>query len=242
MAKEIKNHTPITISAWNEYWVNKKFKPIIENPPQVAYGGTNIEPLASIGMSYFLEPCREKFKDGFVVLDYGAGAGILCNFISERLEDFKYYGLEPYSEHGIERISLGKDIFKDSRVTFGYIEKDLNLVLSESPDCIVLISVFTHLELDDITKILNNLIKVFDYNPNCDIVFSCFLADKEYAVHPQPDIWKNFYGQSFIQESSIQNYCSLNNLELTKCPFFIADGGHKHEIFKINKKEKTKNG
>ena len=80
------------------------------------------------------------------------------------------------------------------------------------------------------------------YNPNCDIVFSCFLADKEYAVHPQPDIWKNFYGQSFIQESSIQNYCSLNNLELTKCPFFIADGGHKHEIFKINKKEKTKNG
>ena len=78
----------------------------------------NYEPAASIGISCFLEPCRELYKDGFKILDFGCGAGIVSNFISLRLKDFKYVGLEPKSEHGIERIAIAKKILDDKRVEF----------------------------------------------------------------------------------------------------------------------------
>ena len=73
---------------WDSFWSIKKFDPIFKNPPSISYGGTNIEPLASIGMSCFLDASKNKFKDGFSILDYGCGAGILSNFISERLSNF----------------------------------------------------------------------------------------------------------------------------------------------------------
>ena len=94
-----------------DFWENTDYESIVENPPKIAYGGTNTEPLASQGMAYFLEACKDKFKEGFTVLDYGSGAGILSNFLSERLKDFNYYGLEPDSNHGKERIEIGSKLF-----------------------------------------------------------------------------------------------------------------------------------
>ena len=74
---------------WDTYWSHKKYEPILLNPPNILYGGTNTEPLASIGMSCFIDPIKEKFLNGFTILDYGCGTGILANFISERIFDFK---------------------------------------------------------------------------------------------------------------------------------------------------------
>jgi SAM-dependent methyltransferase len=220
---------------WDSFWSIKKFNPILKNPPLISYGGTNIEPLASMGMCCFLDPSKDKFKDGFSILDYGCGAGILSNFISERLSDFEYYGLEPNSVHGTERINLGKKLFKDNRVFLGLIDNNLDFCLSKKIDSIILISVFTHLIIDDVTIILDNLIRVFKKNPNCDIVFSCFTSEISMVKDHQPHIWERFYGVSYLQESELVSYCKKNNLTLSKHTSFTAQGGYVHEIFKINK-------
>lgn len=220
---------------WDSFWSIKKFDPILKNPPMSSYGGTNIEPLASIGMSCFLDASKDKFKEGFSVLDYGCGAGVLSNFISERLLKFEYYGLETNSPHGLERISLGKNLFNDNRVFLGLINDDLDICLSKKIDSIILISVFTHLIIDDIIQILDNLIKVFKTNPNCDIIFSCFTAEISRVENYQPHIWERFYGVSYIQELELMDYCKKNNLILNKHISFTAQGGYVHEIFKINR-------
>ena len=220
---------------WNSFWSNKKFDPILTNPPAISYGGTNIEPLASMGMCCFLDASRDKFTEGFSVLDYGCGAGVLSNFISERISDFKYYVLDPNSIHGEERINIGNELFKDDRVFLGFIDDDLDSCLSKKIDSIILISVFTHLLIEDVIQTLNKLVKVFDKNPNCDIVFSCFTSETSRTESPQPHIWERFYGVSYIQESELNNYCVTNNLALNKHMSFTAQGGYVHEIYKITK-------
>lgn len=220
---------------WNEYWAKAKFSPILKNPPIEAYGGTNKEPLASQGMAHFLDASRDRFVEGFSILDYGAGAGILSNFISERLSDFEYYGLEPNSLHGKERIGIANTIFQDKRVFFGLIDEDLNFCLLKKLDVIVLISVFTHLRMEDIKKILDRLQKVFDVAPDCSIIFSCFLGPTEFQEQPQPHIWERFYGRSFITEEGLQEYCNENNLTLNQHLSFVAAHGYVHNIFKITK-------
>ena len=220
---------------WDSFWVFKKFDPILKDPPLISYGGTNIEPLASIGMCCFLDASKDKFKEGFSIIDYGCGTGILSNFISERISNFEYYGLEPNSSHGNQRINLGKNLFKDSRVFLGTIENDLDVCLSKKIDSIILISVFTHLKIDDILNILDNLIKVFDKNPECDIVFSCFTSTSPKVENYQPYIWERFYGVSYISETDLVDYCNKKGLLLKNHISFTAQGGYVHKIFKITK-------
>lgn len=220
---------------WNEYWVNTKNPPIYENPPIEVYGGTNIEPLASIGMSCFTDASRDNFKENFSIIDYGCGAGILSNFISERLDSFKYFGLEPNNNWGSDWIERGKKYFNDSRVNFGFTDDYNKIIENNKIDTVILISVFTHLLIDDITAILDNLIKVFDKSPDCNIVFSCFTSEEERVGNLQPNIWERFYGTSHIKESDLFEYCDKHGLKLNKHMSFSAQGGHIHEIFKIEK-------
>jgi SAM-dependent methyltransferase len=212
-----------------------KYDQICKEPPPFLYGGTHIEPLASIGMSHFFYPIWDKFKNNIRVLDYGCGAGILCNYISGQLEDFSYIGLEPDTEHGRERISLAKQYFNDSRCEFGLIEHDLSNALKQKPDVIILISVFTHMVEQDIEIILNNLIKVFEYNPNCEIVFSCFLDTVQHVKEHQPNIWERFYGESYITFDFLKNFCTGNELIISKESEFIAQGNYTHHIIKVKK-------
>ena len=220
---------------WKELWEKGKYKPICAFPPKESYGGTNIEPLASIGMAHFLDPLRTKFKEGIKILDYGGGAGILGNFISERLQKFEHYCLEPRGEHGESRIQVGKKIFKDERVFFGFIEDDLEFCFSKCIDAIVLISVFTHLEKQDIEESLDKLKGAFEYNPDCQIIFSCFLGSEYILQFPEPHVWKRFYGKVILEEGYIENICKEKGFNIQKCNPFVAMGGHHHEIFKLTK-------
>lgn len=220
---------------WENYWKNKKENPILKNPPKILYGGTNEEPLASIGMSYFLNPVKNNFKENFSILDYGCGAGILANFLSERLNKFTYYGLDTDSPHGNERLNIAKKYLIDDRLYFGTIEKDLKDILNKKIDAVVLISVFTHLPINEIYNILDNLKLLFEKNPNSSIIFSCFISKKEKLVDHLPEIWKNFYGLSFIKEEQLVKYCKTNKLNLKKHRKFIAQGNHEHFIYEIKK-------
>ena len=218
---------------WNNFWKNKTETPILKVPPKILYGGTNEEPLASIGMSYFLEPIKNKFVDGISILDYGCGAGILANFISERLKNFYYYGLDTNSNHGNERLNLAKNYLNDPRLHFGTIDDDLKNILNKKIDAIILISVFTHLPIVEIYNILDNLKNVFKKNKKASIIFSCFISNEEKLVDHLPEIWKNFYGISFITEKSLSNYCNKNKLLLKKQSVFVAQGNHEHHIYEI---------
>jgi len=218
---------------WEEFWSIKQQKPIIEVPPQSLYGGTYIEPLASIGMSCFLEPVRDLFKEGVSILDYGCGAGILANFISERLKDYTYYGLEINSEHGIERLDIAKKYLTDNRNYFGLINEDLTSVLKNKIDCVVLISIFTHLKIDAVKDIIFNLKPLFETNKEAKIIFSCFIAEEDNVIDYKPEISDEFYGVSFIKEIDLVNFCEENNLKLSKCFDFVAQNDHVHNIYMI---------
>jgi hypothetical protein len=219
---------------WTSYWQQEKHTPIVASPPAILYGGTHHEPLASIGMSCFLDAIKYKFKEGISIIDYGCGAGILSNFISSRLETFSYVGLEPKSQHGQERIALGREYFNDPRILFGFTDDFLN-IKDNKVDAIILISVFTHMIFDDIKHVLDNLFQVFMSNPECTIVFSCFISDTAKIVYHQPHIWERFYGESYITLVDLQTYCDEHNVNLEKHTEFIAQGGYIHQIFKINK-------
>jgi 2-polyprenyl-3-methyl-5-hydroxy-6-metoxy-1,4-benzoquinol methylase len=215
--------------------MNNKYIPICVNPPAALYGGSNTEPLASMGMSCFLDPMGDKFCEGVSILDYGCGAGILANHISKQLKNFTYYGLEPQSKHGEERLSLAKQYISDPRCSFGFIEHELITTLKKKIDSIILISVFTHLEDRDIINTLDSLCRVFDHNPECDIIFSCFLSTEKRLVNFMPHIWSRFFGESYIPISVLENYCKNKNLSLTHCTSFLAQGNYMHEIFRIKK-------
>jgi predicted RNA methylase len=221
---------------WEDYWVITKNKAICEKPSVHVYGGTNYEPLASIGMSCFTDAIKDKFKEGFTLVDYGCGAGILSNFISERLDNFTYYGLEPATGWGPDRISLGRETFNDPRIHFGLIENDYdNIVKNNKIDAVILISVFTHLIIEDTYKVLDSLQTLFDFNENASIVFSCFIDNNPKIGHLQSNINSNYYSDSYIKLEDLQNYCVNNKLKLRKHMDFIAMGGFKHEIFEITK-------
>ena len=212
-----------------------KYTQICEQPPAILYGGTHIEPLASIGMSEFFHPDSCELKEDISILDYGCGAGILSNYISGQLQRFKYYGLEPNSIHGRERISLAKQYFNDSRCQFGFIDSDFSNTIKEKIDIIVLISVFTHMIPEDIERVLHELSEVFEYNPTCNIVFSCFIDEQFKLINFQPHIWERFYGESYITLDFLKNICSSNNLKFTHHSEFVAQGNYKHQIIKVSK-------
>lgn len=220
---------------WNEFWNLENKTPIItknHNSYSKLYGGTNYEPDASIGISCFLEPSREEFKDGFTILDYGCGAGIVSNFISLRLNDFNYIGLEPKNEHGAERIDIAKNLLNDNRVKFGFIEDDLVKLYNINFHSIILISIFTHLTIEDTYSTLDKLLP-FMKNSKTKIIFSCFISDTYQLLIPQFDINKNFYGVVKITEKQLLDYSIKNKLKLTKVCDFIAAGNHCHNIYTL---------
>jgi SAM-dependent methyltransferase len=220
---------------WFEYWVTTKNLPIFQSPPAEAYGGSNIEPLASIGMSCFTDAIKNDFKENLSIIDYGCGAGILSNFISERLDKFTYFGLEPSTGWGPQRIETGRKYFNDPRVNFGFTEDYKTIIQNNKIDAVILISVFTHLHIEDSFSILDELKTIFDYNKNASIVFSCFTSDSPRIGVLENYINSNYYSDSFIELKELKDYCKNNNLNLTKWMDFVAQSGHTHEIFKITK-------
>lgn len=218
---------------WNEYWSSTKNTPIYKNPPAEVYGGTNYEPLASIGMSCFVDAIKEDFVEGFKIIDYGCGAGILANFISERLTDFTYFGLEPSTGWGPSRLETGRNYLNDPRVSFDFVDNYEKIIQNTSIDSVVLISVFTHLTIQDTLEILENLIQIFKYNKKASIVFSCFTSEEDRVSELQANINSNYYRDSYIRLKDLQQFCDTNRLKLTKHMDFLAMGGWNHEIFKI---------
>jgi SAM-dependent methyltransferase len=218
---------------WHDYWKNEPSTPIHPNPPKEIYNGTREEPAASMCLATFMEPIKNKFKDGFKILDYGCGQGALANFISKRLDNFKYIGLEPNYEWGNIKLETARQYFSDDRVEFGYCEDILDYKDS-GVDAIMLLSIFTHLDEAQVTSILDNLIQLYESNDKMKIIFSTFIGEI-YRLNKLRVPETGYYQDVTYPIEFYQDYAKRNNLRLVKQLDFHASGGYVHNIFSLEK-------
>lgn len=165
------------------------------------------------------------------ILDYGCGYGRLSNYLSEKLNNFSYFGLEPNYAGGPQHIGDALKYFNDPRNRFGFIGTELEQEALEKCNLIVLGSVFTHLNYNTIKLILSKFKPIA--NDNVNIIASIFF-DKEYSLGPSyndyPDI-KYFYEYVFYKEDMIRKICDFYTIN----EWIGSDTRYKHNIVCINK-------
>ena len=172
----------------------------------------------------------DTYGEGMSILDYGCGAGIFFNFLSARLKNFTYKGVEPNTKFGQNRIALAKKSFgHDSRAEFGFIEKDLKKWLHEV-DSVVAISVYTHLEPAASIASIDN---VMTQGNNIEFTFSIFNRKVSHVVSSQPAYGPGYHGMSYWTIEWVENYSNSKGFTLTHESDFKAAGGHIHNIFKL---------
>ena len=172
----------INDNLWREIWSKEKYAPI-SNAYQSRGFGTDKEPESSVCMASFANAMGDKFKEGMVLLDYGCGSGRFCNFMSKRLKDFSYYGVEKFgsgTQWGENAIDFARSHFgKDPRVTFGSIGCEIEKEGIEKADIALLLSVCTHTTIEETNMIFNKLSPIIEKGGI--VTFSIFLSDK-YSV------------------------------------------------------------
>jgi ubiquinone/menaquinone biosynthesis C-methylase UbiE len=68
---------------------------INDNPDEpLTYGADSAE-ASDNWFTALSNAAGQSFCEGMVMLDYGCGCGRYANWISRRIKDFTYYGLEP---------------------------------------------------------------------------------------------------------------------------------------------------
>jgi 2-polyprenyl-3-methyl-5-hydroxy-6-metoxy-1,4-benzoquinol methylase len=207
--------------------IELKYKEIRPGFSMKGWGAEKYEK-ANVWMSSLIEPLEDKFCEGMKLLDYGCGNGRISNFLSGRLRDYTYYGIEPQGQPGID---IAKQTFNDSRHHFGYIGTDLETKALSEVDCIILGSIFTHLSFNDFKSIMekfkNSIMK------GAVVSFSIF-TDTEYK-----EIGRGAYGLSdcynlvYYTEKQLNDWVSENNYTLKEFPSYIAQCVHIHRMFKL---------
>lgn len=179
-----------------------------------------------------LTPLEGVFKEGLKILDYGCGNGRLFNFISGRLKDFTYYGVEhPDSDGNIE---IPKSLFgRDNRFNVDYIDSPFETKAINKVDCVVLGSIFTHLRFSEFERVCDKFKPILERSGV--IVFSVFIADM-YIVEGVGGAYgvKECYGRVFYTMEQLRDYCKKNDLKIKEYPEYDAQyGANIHRIFKI---------
>src|SRR5258708_1881971 len=166
-----------TDGKWQDKWSQTAYPPINSNPNIPACYGTDAEPWSSVWLASLCEGLGPSFSEGIRLLDYGCGAGRLCNFISQRLRDFHYFGLEPATHFGEMGIGFANDNFgADPRVSFGSISSPLEKKAIDTATAVVLVSVFTHLAFSNFERICDRFALIL--LKGGVVSFSAFLADE----------------------------------------------------------------
>jgi len=222
----------------NKLWINKwskeKYKPISETYNCSKYG-TDGEPGASICMSSFARTMGKNFKEEIKLLDYGCGAARFCNFMSRRLKDFTYYGLEPNSEFGRDSIETAKKFFgHDSRINLGFIGSELEQEAIEKVDTVLLLSIFTHTTIEETNEILTKLLPIIQRGDK--IVFSVLIAEKYDLFQGKAYTMENSYMTVRNTIQQIKEIQQKFNCKLKVKDTFSAQGGiNVHQIYEMVK-------
>ena len=168
----------------------------------------------------------EHLKEDMVVLDYGCGGGRLCNYLSKRLQNFTYFGLEPPYGDGPDAIRFAREHFADPRVVFDFIGSYSELEAIKKADCVVMGSVLTHLTFEDGMITLDKFRTVADRSGK---IFASVFLGQEYELRPP----MNYCGCPNCYAAVILTHSQLNKLQYEITGTFLAQGIHLHHILKI---------
>jgi 2-polyprenyl-3-methyl-5-hydroxy-6-metoxy-1,4-benzoquinol methylase len=217
---------------WIENWSVEKFEPIVKNYQGIIVGTDN-EPDASICLSSFAKAMGPNWKEGMKILDYGCGSARFSNFMSKRLENFEYWGIEKYiSDYTKDCIVKATELFAhDSRVRLGFTQTPFHEKAINSADTVILLSVFTHTSIEETHRIIKSLIPIVERGGR--IVFSMIHGDQytlsSGGIYGFDDNW-------FVTHNTREQVEDISNIFNVKIQLEDTfDAGFIHSIYSIMK-------
>ncbi|MEO9529066.1 class I SAM-dependent methyltransferase [Roseibium sp.] len=212
---------------WTGKWQHTPFPKLIEGRvPDVGSVGCDDEPVSSLWCACLAQAMGPHYREGMTVLDYGCGFGRFFNFLTGRLNDFRYYGLEVEgtpSKHGDACLDYaGRTFGGDPRARFGAIESALEAQAIREADVVLLGSVFSHIDRAMMDAIFRKFLPVTDAGGA--VVFSVMIGDSYAATGPGflLDMGPAFYQTVTYTDADISGYVRDLGLVPTRAETFHA--------------------
>ncbi len=235
----------LTDPLWTEKWSRINFTPRLRDfsaavrtnaaAKNLCLFGTDEEPGSSLWLASLSEAAGESFREEIAVLDYGCGAGRYAQFLRQRLRSFEYYGLEkPGSalQHGEKSIETARKLFRwDRRIRFNLIGSRLEAKALSRVSLVVLGSIFTHVDFDELRHILQKMRRVLSRGGK--VVFSIFLADTYRLEEKGLYGFEDCYSRVWFTQEQIQHLCDQNDWVLAEKESFVAQEVNLHRIFAV---------
>jgi SAM-dependent methyltransferase len=233
----------LTDPLWTEKWSKIRFTPRLRDfsaavrtyaaAKNLCLFGADEEPGSSLWLASLSEAMGESFREGIAVLDYGCGAGRYAQFLRQRLRSFEYYGLEkPGSavQHGEKSIKTARKLFRwDRRIRFNLIGSRLEAKALSRVSVVLLGSIFTHVDFDELQRILKKMQPVLSRGGK--VVFSIFLADAYRLEDKGLYGFEGCYSRVWFTEEQIQRLCDQNDWAVVEKESFVAQEVNLHRIF-----------
>jgi SAM-dependent methyltransferase len=238
----------LTDPLWIDKWSKTQFTPrphdfsaairkYAEGKDECLFGSDE-EPGSSLWLASLSEAMGESFREGMTVLDYGCGAGRYAHFLRQRLKAFRYFGLEKpgsTSKHGEKSVKIARKLFRWApRIRFDLIGSRLESDAIARAEVVVLGSVFTHVDLDELQLILSKLRPVVERGGK--VVFSIFIADAYRLEDKGAYGLENCYGRVWFTAEQLQGLCDKNGWVATEKETFVAQDVNVHRIFALVRK------
>jgi len=226
----------VTSPEWINEWSVEKYEPITKDWKAIGHG-TDEEPAQSLSHSTFALAMRDKYCEGMKILDYGCGTGRYANFLSKRLKDFQYIGLEKAgSIQGWGEISVRDGLInaaQDPRFTLGFTETTLEEKAINDSDVVLLCSVFTHTTIEETHRIVKKLLPLVERGGR--VVFSMIHAD-QYSLNGSLYGFDECYQVTYNTVEQIDEMRYKFNVNIKLEEKFMANWGYLHSIYSITKK------
>jgi SAM-dependent methyltransferase len=222
----------------DELWLNKwrieKYTPIVENYEKKGIiVGTDDEPRASLCIASFINAMGEKYKEGMKIMDLGCGSARVSNFLSKRLKNFHYIGIEKSKSTYTEScINKAIELFgNDDRIELGFTDSELEKKAIETSDVVLLLSVFTHTTIEATEEIL---IKIMPIVKRGGYVVFSMIHGNEYKLSNGNayDFFDN-YKVTFNTTQQVEKLKTKLNVNIDLIDTF--DANILHSIYRVSK-------
>ena len=229
----------ITDNLWKNVWSIEKYKPISDKYRSRGFS-TDLEPESSVCMASFANAMGNKFKEGVVLFDYGCGSARFCNFMSKRLDNFFYYGVEKLGSldnWGEKAIAYAQSHFgKDNRIKLGFIGDDVEKEAINNAEVALLLSIFTHTDIKEMNSIMDKLMPIILRGGS--VIFSVFIRDTYRCINNLAYGFERCYAKTEYNQKQINEISERLNINIDKIDTLESPSGHKdkdHTIFKAHK-------
>lgn len=239
---------------WTQKWSHTPFdKVVATRVPDVGAVGCDDEPVSSVWCAALAEAIGEHYREGMTLLDYGCGYGRMFNFLTGRLRDFTYYGLEvegAATGHGERCLRYAIDTFgSDGRAVFGFSDSEVETRAIEESEIVLLGSVFTHMAHERFQSVFSRFDPVLERGGA--VVFSVLLGDTYCCTDPGflLGMDDDFYQDVRYTRDQLEQYCGDRGLALVEAEFFDAPledqpmhstGGDRQTIFRVELSSSTR--